>query len=246
MFNKKIIIWFLLLIKPFVNGIKHCIIITLLYKDNLMNLENYLNNKPKSPEDIKMLDQLLEKIKSPEELLEYMGKNLEYGYVGKENNKIYSNSDPDFDINFDKEYFLQTPEQLLASGHGVCWDQVELEREWFSRKEYESKVYFLMFAKEEANNLPTHTFLVYRSGDKFYWFENSFGSQKGIHEYNDLESLIEGVKDRQFEYAKKERGATADDFNDIKICEYETPKFGCTTNEFINNILDKNPKKREI
>lgn len=103
-----------------------------------------------------------------------------------------------------------------------------------------------MFAKEEANNLPTHTFLVYRSGDKFYWFENSFGSQKGIHEYKDLESLIEDVKDKQFEYAKKERVAMVDDFNDIKICEYETPKFGCTTNEFINNILDKNSKKRGI
>lgn len=94
-----------------------------------MNIEKYLNNKPKSPEDIKTLDQLFEKLKTPEELLEYMEKNLEYGYVGKENNKIYSNSDPDFDINFDKEYFLQTPEQLLVSRHGVCWDQVELERE---------------------------------------------------------------------------------------------------------------------
>ena len=46
-----------------------------------MNLENYLNNKPKSPEDIKMLDQLLEKIKSPEELLEYMGKKHKYPFL---------------------------------------------------------------------------------------------------------------------------------------------------------------------
>ena len=202
-----------------------------------MSLENYLNKKPESSENIKPLDQLFEKLKTPEELLEYMDKNIEYGYVSRESNKTYSNSDADFDSHFDKEYFLQTPEQLLSSKHGVCWDQVELERSWFSKNEYESKVYFLMFAKEELNNLPTHTFLVYKNDDKFYWFENSFGNQKGIHEYRDLDTLIEDVKRKQFDYAKNDHGATDDDFKDIKICEYETPKFGCNPDEFINNII---------
>lgn len=62
--------------------------------------------------------------------------------------------------------------------------------------------------------------------------------KKGIHEYKDFNSLVEDVKDKQFEYAKKECGAIADDFNDIKFCEYEMPEFGCNTNEFITNIID--------
>jgi|GEM_PF-3362361 len=70
-----------------------------------MNLENYLNNKPKSPENIKILDQLLEKLKTPEELLEYMEKNIEYGYVGKENKKIYTSSDSAFDDDFDTDFY---------------------------------------------------------------------------------------------------------------------------------------------
>ncbi|MFZ4632285.1 MAG: transglutaminase-like domain-containing protein [Patescibacteria group bacterium] len=208
-----------------------------------MNLENYLNSKPKLPEGIKTIDQLFEKINTPEELSEYMEKNLEYGYVGKESNRIYSSVDADFDNNFDKEYILQTPEQLLISKHGVCWDQVELERSWFLKKEYKIKVYFLMFAKDELNNLPTHTFLAYKKDGKFYWFENSFSSQKGIHEYKDLNSLIEDVKNKQFDYAKKECGAVADDFNDIKVCEYETPKFGCNPDEYMTSIIDNNLKK---
>ena len=205
-----------------------------------MNLENYLNNQSQSVENIKTLDQLLEKIKTPEELSEYMKKNIEYGYVGKESDKIYFSNDVDFDNDFDNEYFLQTPEQLLISKHGVCWDQTELERKWFSKKEYESKVYFLMFAKEEANNLPTHTFLVYKNNGKFYWFENSFDSQKGIHEYKKLESLIEDVKSKQFEYAKRDCGAIDDDFMNIKICEYDVPKFGCNPDEFMTSIIDNN------
>lgn len=143
-----------------------------------MILENSLNNKPKLPENIKTLDQLLEKVKTPEELLDYMEKNIEYGYVGKENNHVYSSGDVNFDHDFNTEYFLQTPEQLLSSKHGVCWDQIELERFWFSKKLIDFKTYFLVFAKQAANNLPTHTFLVYKNNDKFYWFENSFGSQK--------------------------------------------------------------------
>jgi hypothetical protein len=211
-----------------------------------MNLENYLNNEPKSTESIKSLDRLFEKLKTPEELLDYMNKNIKYGYIGKESNHIYSSGDVDFDNNFDNEYFLQTPEQLISSKHGVCWDQTEFERSWFSKNQYESKVYFLMFVKEELNNLPTHTFLVYKNDNKFYWFENSFGSQKGIHEYKDFNSLIEDVKKKQFEYAEKECSATADDFKDIKICEYETPKFGCNTEEFLTNIIDANFKNEDV
>lgn len=193
--------------------------------------------------NIKSLDQLFEKLKTPEELLEYMDKNIEYGYVSKDNNKIYPYSDADFNSHFE-EYFLQTPEELLSSKQGVCWDQVELERSWFSKNEYESKAYFLMFAKEELSNLPTHTFLAYKKDDKFYWFENSFGGQEDIHEYKDLDTLIEDVKVKLFDVAKNNYGATEDDFKDIKICEYGLPEFGCNPSEFINNILDNNSENK--
>ena len=93
-----------------------------------MSLENHLNNISKLPESIKTLDELFEKIKNPEELLEFMGDNIKYGYVGKNNRKIYPANDPDSNKDFAKEYFLQSPEELLISKYGVCWDQTELEK----------------------------------------------------------------------------------------------------------------------
>lgn len=205
-----------------------------------MNQEMYLDNTQKSPEKIKTLDELMEKIKKPEELLEFMGANIKYGYVGKKNKKIYTPRDVDFDNDFDKEYFLQSPEQLLNSKHGVCWDQAEFERYWFSKQAYDFDMYFMMFVKEVENNLPTHTFLAYKNNDKFYWFENSFGGQRGIHKYDDLEALINDVKNKHFEHSKKMDGATDEDFKDIKFCKYEEPVFGCDCGQFMDGIIDNN------
>lgn len=205
-----------------------------------MSLENYKNGADKSFENIKTLDDLLEQIKKPEDLLRFMA-NIRYGYIGRENKKSYSPGDKNFDADFSEEYYLQTPEQLLESRRGLCWDQAELERYWFLKQGYEPKLYFLMFKKDEPNNLPTHTFLVYQKEDKFYWFENSFADQRGIHEYFSLEDLIDDVKGKHFDYAKRSRGADNADFKDIVLHEYKTPKFGCGPDEFITEIVGERP-----
>jgi hypothetical protein len=181
-------------------------------------------------------DKKFEDIKSPEELLVYM-ENIKYGYVGKNNHKIYDYDDKDFDMDFEKEYYLQTPEQLLKSKHGVCWDQVELERDWFLKHHYDFKVFYLAFLKEAANNLPTHTFLTYKKNDKRYWFEHSFGDCKGIHEYENLKELMDDVKKKHLLHAIKEGGVEEKDFNDLRFCEYEVPAFSCSPNEFMENMV---------
>ena len=95
-----------------------------------------------------------------------------------------------------------------------------------------------MFAGE--NSLPTHTFLAYQQDNKFYWFENSFEAQRGIHEYDNFDELAEDVKKKFFESAKHS-GAKDDDFKDIMFLNYETPKFDCDCNEFVDGII--NPVK---
>ncbi len=177
-----------------------------------------------------------EDVKTPEELLEYM-KEIKYGYVGKNNGKVYEYGDDDFDADFPDEYFLQRPEQLLESKHGVCWDQVELERDWFSKHDCDFKVFYLAFLKKTANNLPTHTFLTYKEGEKWCWFENSFGDHKGIHEYASLEELMEDVKKKHLRHAISEGTAVESDFNDLRFCEYEAPLAGVSPVGFVENIL---------
>lgn len=201
-----------------------------------MNMEKLQQNDfEKSKEMVKF-----EKIKSPEELMSFMQNNIEYGFIGKNDDKKYSYEDNNFKKKFVEEYFLQSPEELLENKIGTCWDDVELERSWFSKNNYDFKTYFMMFIKEKVNNLPMHTFLVYQKDDKFYWFEYSDYKNRGIHEYNNLEELLIDAKKKHFDEAVKDSGATPEDYKDLKISGFEKPEHGCTSDKFIDNIIQNN------
>ena len=79
--------------------------------------------------NIYMLDrELINKyslIKTPEELLEFMDNNINYGYLGK-NNKVYYFGDVDFDKDWYHEYILESKDDILRTGIGNCFDQTEL------------------------------------------------------------------------------------------------------------------------
>jgi len=204
-----------------------------------LNIPDGKSERPKSL-DNEILT--FEQIKTPAELLEYLAENIHYGFVGRNNNRTYSPEDEDMDNDFASEYFLQSPTELLNSGHGVCWDITELERDWFAKHGYKFKVFFMMFVKETANNLPTHTFLAYEDNGKWYWFEHAFGEQKGIHEYESLEDLVADVKKKQLDYAMKNAGATIEDYENLRVCEYEAPSLGINAQEFILQATkDKKP-----
>jgi hypothetical protein len=129
-------------------------------------------------------------IKSPRELLEFMDKNINYGFVGKNGKKYLDPYSPEWN-DWYNECFVQTGEEILKSKIGTCWDQVELEREWFFKHNYKFKTYFICFDIEE--NHSTHTFLVYEDNNKYYWFENSWAKYRGIHEYNSIDELLESI-----------------------------------------------------
>jgi hypothetical protein len=195
-------------------------------------------DKPVTPE-AKLL--AFEKITTPAELLASMNENIHYGFVGKNNQRVYTPEDEDMDKDINDEYFLQSPEELINSGHGVCWDMTELERDWFTKHNYNLKVFFMMFAKNVENNLPTHTFLAFEDQGKWYWFEHAFGEQRGIHEYPSLNELIIDVKKKHLDYAIKNRGASVEDYQDLKICEYGVAPSGINPNEFIEGVMGNNP-----
>lgn len=194
-----------------------------------------MNNIFENPNQETTEDKLLkfEKIQTPKELLSALAEKIHYGFVGKNDNKIYLPDEMDNDFPMDTEYFLQSPAQLINSGYGVCWDVAELERDWFSKHDYKFKVFFMMFAKDTENDLPTHTFLAFEDKGKWYWFEHAFAAHRGIHEYTSLETLIADVKNKQFDYAIKHSSATEDDYESLKVCEYGVPTYGLNPQEFI-------------
>lgn len=171
-----------------------------------------------------------EEIKTPLELKEFMSKNINYGFVGK-NGKTYTiENEEEFNKNWLKEYKLQDPKNILTSYIGTCWDTVELEREWFTQKGYNIKTFFIWFKVDKPNNLPTHTFLAYKENDNWNWFETG-----GIGEFTKLEFLLEYVKENHY----KESNATLEDKQYLKIYEYSKPPYNIGVNEYIDHVTRK-------
>lgn len=154
--------------------------------------------------------------------------NIEYGFLDKDGYNLI-NDDDKWEKEFYLFYHLQSPDELLRTKCGVCWDQVELERELFSKTDYKFYTYFIYI--KDNDMLPSHTFLVYEDNSKYYWFEHSWGVYKGIHEYNSLDDLFSELiikfRDSHPEVSKE---------NMIYLYKYDKPKYGISCEEFYDFI----------
>ena len=162
-------------------------------------------------------------IKTPIELYDFMSKNIKYGFCSNLDKKIYSRLEMNNDLLYEKllfnTYFLQTPEEVLKSGYGICYDQVEFERRWFQTHGYEVKTYYTPYHN--------HAFLIYKDGNTYSIFERSIKKYNGIYSKDSLEEAIEEYKKMQLENT---------DIQDIKLYEYQDVVFGCDIYQFIDLV----------
>lgn len=147
--------------------------------------------------------------------------DIKYGYFDF-NNKIHINIDEDFSI----LYKLQSPQETLEHKVGVCWDQVELERYLFKKEEMEFKTYFIVHYDDDK--CPTHTFLIYKENNKYYWFEHSWEKYRGIKAFD---TEIDALKDIKEKFIKDELN---NKYNFMNLCiyEYSTPEYGINVLNF--------------
>ena len=124
------------------------------------------------------------------EIMEKM-EQIQYGWVDK-SHKIHKTVNNDFS----ESYRLQSPKEVIKSGFGVCWDQVELERYYFKGNNLNIKTYFLVYY--DNDKCPSHTFLTFEKDGKYYWFEHSYKKYRGIHEYNSKKELLIDVRESRF------------------------------------------------
>lgn len=154
---------------------------------------------------------------------------IEYGFRDEDGKNILKEEPQRYEDEFDQFYYLQTPEELLESKCGVCWDQVELERKLFQDANIRFKTYFIYMVDDDM--LPSHTFLTYEKNHKHYWFEHSWGKYKGIHEYpSELELLLDvkQIFQKEHDYVS-EKGF-------LYIYEYQKPKEHITCDGFYQYI----------
>ena len=148
------------------------------------------------------------KIYNPNELLNFMDKYLKYGYKGK-NNKIYTDiSSKEFDDDFHDYCIVQDYIGVLDTRIGTCWDQVELEREWFLNNNYQFKTYFICFE-----------------------------TYKGIHEFDNLNELLKYVVENQITFVLENNDFNYNLSDYVVLFEYNKPNKDCSVEEFFNNIM---------
>lgn len=154
-----------------------------------------------------------EQIDYPEKLLDLM-KDIKY-----DNN---ANEDT---------YIVKTPKELLKTKSGICYDQVELEREYLTKHNYEFKTFFIYPWKNEKRLIPTHTFLIFKENNKYYWFEYSWESYRGIsNPFDSYESACNYVQSQLSKLSK---------YNDYKVIEYTAPKIKhLTINQWARYVVD--------
>jgi hypothetical protein len=138
------------------------------------------------------------------------------------------------DIKYDNftdetKYIIKSPEELLKTKSGICYDQVELERQYFSKLNYEFKTFFA-YEKLPLDDNRTHTFLIYKENNKYYWFEHSWGPYKGIHGgFSSYEECLS--------YITKELKRSG--WKTVNAFEYKKPQIKkANINEFSRYIYD--------
>ena len=175
-------------------------------------------------------------IKTPEELLNFMRNNIIYGFVGK-NGKKYTDMFSEEWNDWYSQCIVQNGEDILKSKIGTCWDQVELERQWFAKNNYTVHTFFMWFEVGRECDLPTHTFIIYEDNNKNYWFENAFEAQRGIHEFNTLNEAVEYAKSKQIEYTRMNHKDVSDkDMECLTVYEYTRPKENVNVEEYLNHV----------
>lgn len=157
------------------------------------------------------------------EIMDLM-KDIEYGWIDKNNNKHKV-----VDETYSDNYILQSPNEVIKNKIGVCWDQVELERYYFKGNDWNVKTYFLVHY--DGDKCPTHTFLTFEKDNKYYWFEHSWERFRGIHEYKSLKELLFDIKDKFIKYELD------NDFvlENLVLHEYKKPKYNISVQEFYNH-----------
>ena len=132
------------------------------------------------------------------------------------------------DNDFDENYSLQNAKDVLENKIGLCFDQVELERELISKMNVDSRTYYMYYLENDN----AHAFLVYKDNDKYYWFEHAWLKYRGIHVYESKRELIRDIVNKYCDTIENCKR------NKIKIYDYQKPRKGINYIKFKSNALN--------
>ena len=152
---------------------------------------------------------------SPEELSKWMKSNIKYK-------------------NFTK---LMSPEEVYKEKKGSCHDQVMFELYCIRKMKLSPKALFIIEYSNEGNGRDnvTHSLVYYNKDNKVYWFENAWGGQEGIHEFNSISELKNTIKNL---HSKKKFG-NIDKYPELEITSFKSHKPGETLQQVVDISLNE-------
>lgn len=164
-----------------------------------------------------------------------MSKNIKYGFVDKDG-RIYDNPfSKAWDDNWYEACTVQDKDGILKTGYGTCWDQVELERQWFAENNFDFQTIFLWFGEPEPSVFPTHSYLAYKIEDKWCHFEHSDEINRGILCFDSFDNMIGDSMSKLLNLAMSQNVASSDDRGRITYYIYQQPPKDCSVDEYIDN-----------
>lgn len=186
------------------------------------------------------IDKKFNVISTPYELLCFMSKYINYGYLGK-SGRVYHYDDSDFNDKWFDEYMLQSKADILKTLYGNCWDQVELERYWFKKNCYEIKTIYEMVKLDYNNLYPSHSFLIFKDKDgSWNWFENSDYDNRGIYKFDSIDELLKYQYGNYLDFLRT-FNITDDEIKKIIITEFGEPKSNVSASDYLDFVINSTP-----
>lgn len=153
--------------------------------------------------------ELLKTINTPKELSNWMKTNIHY-----------------------KEYDrLMTANEVFDKKKGSCHDQVNFEVEFFKKFNLKyGKEFLIEYNEGESSGGRTHSFIWFTTKGKYYWFENAWGGEQGIH--GPYDSIIDIKKEVKEKMLKNSR------FSNVEFSSVKNVKPGMSLGEFVTSCLE--------
>ena len=178
----------------------------------------------------------IENIKTPEDILEFMKKNVKYGWLDINNNEHIGNMK-----DFRRLYRTSTIKETLEHGIGTCIEQVKLISELLNTIGIPNKMFCTrIYEGKDFNNLDAeehmHCFVLYDLNNKVYQIEHPNWEKVGIYEFNSYDEAIDKINKYYIEMVDgTSRPVT--EFYDVEA-NLSFKEF----NEYINSLDDERRK----
>ena len=151
--------------------------------------------------------------------------DIKLGYKDKDGNLCSG-----FNSDFKEKYYLQTPKSLLECKVGLCFDQVELERELVTKLDVDCRTYFITYPDDKMDY--SHAFLIYKDKKRYYWIENAWLKYKGLHTYECKDDLFDDVLSKFVETIPD------GDIKRIKMYMFDKPRAGVNYTKYLSHCLN--------